>query len=394
MHIYGYIIQNEYAARVQDLKTYHAISKDILHRWCYPHLPPHELCTGAQYRGRGVTISPSAKVGAGVIGAGVRIGDGAVIQGCVIGDGVAIEAGAVLKNSHIWRGATIKAGARVTHSVVCDGAVVGQNAILERGCVLSYGVVIGPDVIVPEFTRVSLHKKAFDDDEDGDYETSMQSSSYQKSSMMGGCDCEVVGAGGKGFVWEAGDDCEMSDDEESPLRDVDVIRACSIGCVELEAWKRSLWASLPLVEEPSNDVDLEQFEDLMLDASHFKDTVSDMIATGYAEKHPPDNVILEIKGYKFAQNKEFHDCIAGIIPALLRICCNGDALTQSGIAQFLSLVKEDAWGHKILSNMIQDDDDEVHVIEAIEDYLLLPSVSDGVGGAFRLILHTLYNSGM
>ena len=71
--------------------------------------------------------------------------------------------------------------------------------------------------------------------------------------MMGGCDCEVVGAGGKGFVWEAGgvqlrsyiyvgikfpDDCEMSDDEESPLRDVDVIRACSIGCVELEAWKR------------------------------------------------------------------------------------------------------------------------------------------------------------
>ena len=53
--------------------------------------------------------------------------------------------------------------------MVCDGAVVGQNAILERGCVLSYGVVIGPDVIVPEFTRVSLHKKAFDDVRRRDY---------------------------------------------------------------------------------------------------------------------------------------------------------------------------------------------------------------------------------
>ena len=107
MHIYGYVIRNEYAARVHDLKTYHAISKDIIHRWCYPHLPPHDICTGNQYRGRGVTIAPTAKVGTGAFGAGVRIADNAVVEGCVIGDGVVIEAGVVLKNSYIWQGGDV-----------------------------------------------------------------------------------------------------------------------------------------------------------------------------------------------------------------------------------------------------------------------------------------------
>jgi len=43
MHVYGYILNNlppyaahEYAARVQDLRTYHSICRDIVTRWVYP----------------------------------------------------------------------------------------------------------------------------------------------------------------------------------------------------------------------------------------------------------------------------------------------------------------------------------------------------------------------
>ena len=35
----------------------------------------------------------------------------------------------------------------------------------------------------------------------------------------------------------------------------------------------------------------------------FIDVISDMISTGHADGHQPDNLLMEIKGYKFAQNK-------------------------------------------------------------------------------------------
>ena len=37
--------------------------------------------------------------------------------------------------------------------------------------------------------------------------------------------------------------------------------------------------------------------------SSFQRIVGEMISTGYTEKHPPDNLLMEIKGFKFAQNK-------------------------------------------------------------------------------------------
>ena len=44
-----------------------------------------------------------------------------------------------------------------------------------------------------------------------------------------------------------------------------------------------------------------------------------MVTTGHAEGHPPDNLLMEIKGYKFAQNKSFSDCIRGCVPSVLSI---------------------------------------------------------------------------
>jgi hypothetical protein len=38
-------------------------------------------------------------------------------------------------------------------------------------------------------------------------------------------------------------------------------------------------------------------------APTFFQVVGDMVTTGYEESHPADNLLMEIKGYKFAQNK-------------------------------------------------------------------------------------------
>ena len=39
------------------------------------------------------------------------------------------------------------------------------------------------------------------------------------------------------------------------------------------------------------------------DELEFLDIISDMVLTGYADGHQPENLLMEIKGYKFAQNK-------------------------------------------------------------------------------------------
>ena len=39
----------------------------------------------------------------------------------------------------------------------------------------------------------------------------------------------------------------------------------------------------------------------------FIGVISDMVTTGHSDGHQPDNLLMEIKGYKFAQNKVCYD---------------------------------------------------------------------------------------
>ena len=39
------------------------------------------------------------------------------------------------------------------------------------------------------------------------------------------------------------------------------------------------------------------------DIKAFLDIIGDMVTSGQADGHSPDNLLMEIKGYKFAQNK-------------------------------------------------------------------------------------------
>lgn len=41
--MYAYIIHQEYAARVQDPRSYHSICRDLVTRWVYPLVPDNPL---------------------------------------------------------------------------------------------------------------------------------------------------------------------------------------------------------------------------------------------------------------------------------------------------------------------------------------------------------------
>lgn len=45
--------------------------------------------------------------------------------------------------------------------------------------------------------------------------------------------------------------------------------------------------------------------------------VHDMLVSGWASRHPVSNSLLEVKSFKFAQNKSFAQMSAAVLPALL-----------------------------------------------------------------------------
>jgi translation initiation factor eIF-2B subunit epsilon len=116
--------QNEYAARVQDFRSYHSICRDIVTRWVYPLVPDAQLLPGSTYthtkrytyREQGVKVSRSAVIGeAVVLSRGAVVGDNAQLRRTIVGRDCVIGANTKISNSHIWKG---------TYRVRTDGMVL------------------------------------------------------------------------------------------------------------------------------------------------------------------------------------------------------------------------------------------------------------------------------
>ena len=66
-------------------------------------------------------------------------------------------------------------------------------------------------------------------------------------------------------------------------------------------------------------------------------------------------------GLKFAENKEFNNCLRGAVPAILDIAVGNSA--DASPAKVLTALKElltseTGWGNTILSALIQNEEDE------------------------------------
>jgi translation initiation factor eIF-2B subunit epsilon len=380
MHIYGYIIKDEYAARVQDPRTYHYICRDIVTRWVHPIVPDAQILQDSTfvhlkryvYKEQGVRVARSAVIGEGVVlGRGCIVEDDVVLEKCIVGRDCFIGRGAVVTESHIWQGARIGSDAIVKQAIVCDNAEVKAKAKVGRGCILSYNTIVGEGIALPDYTRISCQRRL---EEDGDRN--------KKSEELDNYDSEVIGKDGKGYLWTyygSGDytlDADDDDDDDTEKVPIDVLKAHSIGSKEEEVWKRFIWKKMPLPIEPdSGDEDEDDdFDDNMgnnIDNT-FNRIVGDMIVTGRAEGHPSENILMEIKGYKFAQNKSFSQCLRAVMPPILDIIASvGKTATRNQILSTMKdLIKVNGWGYVIMKAFLYDQKDEMTLIEATEDFVL------------------------
>jgi acetyltransferase-like isoleucine patch superfamily enzyme len=234
---------------VFDLRTYDSIASDVVRRWTYPFTIDSNFLSfgssdftcsrGNRYKDGNVRVGANTTIGPNtVLGSGMEVGDSVNIHLSTFGSGCVVEEGVTVNGSHAWKNVRIGAGATVDRALLCDGVIVGRNATVGRGCVLSFGVVIGDNVVVPEFTSLTRVPRklvqrrvrvleGWDDEYDDEVEgvsgggsgggagggggDSGQCGEATErefnwnsflASMIPETDVEVVGPGGVGRVWD------------------------------------------------------------------------------------------------------------------------------------------------------------------------------------------------
>uniref|UniRef100_A0A383VLX2 Translation initiation factor eIF2B subunit epsilon n=1 Tax=Tetradesmus obliquus TaxID=3088 RepID=A0A383VLX2_TETOB len=172
--IHCHILQGEYAARVHNLRSYDAVSRDLLARWAFPFVPDtnvfykagpwgpssYRYARGHKYLEAVTGCSRSAQLGRLLaVGAGAAIGDGCIVSQSVLGRGVSIGKNCRITGCYLQDGVVIGDNVTASHALLCEGVVVGSGATISPGVVLSYGVVVGPRHNVPAYAIVSLCKQ-------------------------------------------------------------------------------------------------------------------------------------------------------------------------------------------------------------------------------------------
>ncbi|KAL2072226.1 hypothetical protein VTL71DRAFT_11569 [Oculimacula yallundae] len=205
--IHTEVVQDHYAARVFNLQSYEAVSKDVLGRWTYPLVPDSNLLAGQTYkfeRGgfckeNGVILARTCKVGKRtVIGKDTSVGDGSVISNSIIGRRCFIGKNVTINNAFLWDDVSVGDGSTVDRTIIASEAVVGKGCKIQPGALLSFGVRIADNKEVTENSRITCAKRKADDYNDSDNEPLIAVPT----------DPAIVGEGGSGYGFDDDSDAE------------------------------------------------------------------------------------------------------------------------------------------------------------------------------------------
>jgi len=322
--IHAHVLDSEYAARITDLRTYDAVSKDIVRRWAYPIVPENNLFLdtsyqffrGGIYKEADVQVDRACRIGKDtVIGRGSCFGPGSSVKGSVLGRNVVIGSNVEVENSYIWDGAVLEDGCTVSNALVCANATVGKNSQIQAGAVVSYGCAIGEGFVLGRCKKVTTQTNDdLSDDDDDEFESlePQEQSEGPKVLTADSSDSGDVGKGGIGRLWEP----------EEPEEDM----------------VRCIGAAKPKVQYDSSDTESSDESDESEEAEEpderkFQNEAVATVERGYQDGISVDNMKLEINSLKFAYNSSFGDCANAVLRAILSIGVSKDP--KNGFSKML-----------------------------------------------------------
>jgi len=94
-----------------------------------------------------------------VLGANCTIGEGAMLDRCMLSEGCVVGPGAIIRDSILFSSVVIEANARVTGAILGQGVVIKSKANVLSGAVLGGSVVIGEGHTVPLGARVTVAQR-------------------------------------------------------------------------------------------------------------------------------------------------------------------------------------------------------------------------------------------
>ncbi|KAL4171223.1 hypothetical protein KRP22_009321 [Phytophthora ramorum] len=418
------VVTDEFAARVMDPRTYAGVSQAILQRWVFPMVPDanylgagdathYEYLRGMRYKDANVTLARTCDVQREcILGAGTTIADHARVRKSAIGKNCEIGENVTIDGSFLWSNVVVEDGATVTNAILCDNVVVKRGAVVGEGCVLSFGVVIGEGFSLPPFTKVTTSVAQVEDD--GFSSDEDEKASDKKDEAVGGdaqaqWDPKDVGVGGVGRLWTLDEDDievdsdseEENDDEEQELaeakkqaRRLEKLKSTLIGARDVVSKKMRRWEEWDTLS--SSEEEDEDEDDLLAEANMtalevpFQQIIRENVCTGDAAGHNVDDLFMEIKSFKFAQNRSFAEVIGAILPGLLDLIPTGNGQSAMTILGNVR-AKFQKWS-SVIQRCLVEQEDQLAVVDALENYCVAPEERRVLWlPLFRFLLQTVYD---
>ncbi|KCV71608.1 hypothetical protein H696_01026 [Fonticula alba] len=198
MNIFAHVVAgSSYAAPIRFLRSYDAVSRDVIGRWTFPLVPDtnfsartHYICNHRLvYREQGIlpshdclstthdknkpasSLSLEVSLPSGsplhpdlaysselvknvVIGRGVRVGSATRVADSVLGEGSQIGDNTSITGSYLLGRVLIGDGVHVVDSILGPGVVIRDGAVIEANCVLGSGVIVDSGVTLKTGTRL------------------------------------------------------------------------------------------------------------------------------------------------------------------------------------------------------------------------------------------------
>lgn len=151
--IHTHIVFHQYAARVEDLKSYDLTSQDISGRWTFPMCPDSNLVLGQKYslntdktyREKRVSLGRTSVVKKrSVLGADAMIDERSVVSKSTVGRRCRIGKDVRIEGAHLWDDVNIMDGSTIRNSVIAEKVEVGKNCSITTDSLVSQGVRTPP----------------------------------------------------------------------------------------------------------------------------------------------------------------------------------------------------------------------------------------------------------
>uniref|UniRef100_A0A7R9UEV4 W2 domain-containing protein n=1 Tax=Pinguiococcus pyrenoidosus TaxID=172671 RepID=A0A7R9UEV4_9STRA len=403
--IYAHVLPAEqYAAKIEDFRTYAHVSFDVVRRLVLPYAPDtpffgdstFRASRNGCYRERGVDIDRTASIGPlCLISSGTRVGPGSRLERCLVGRDCVIGANVELTDCILWSGVQVWNDVQATNAILCDQVLIGSNVKIPRGCVIGICCTIDTGVGLPEFTRITRRgpdSLLQEDSRDESTDDGMDGGSFDVVKLEGRdafSDPTLVGEEGIGRRWNPAEEDEDYDGDDvdddsifSSLRQsgIDALMCESWGAHEVDTWRQQLHDDFP--SETDDDEPIVGVATEMHAADDdFIDSVRDMIQEhmhnqgeqGASGDH--DDLLMEIKSLKFSQNRDWGECLVGFTFALLDMTAEAvpegegvDERNRNEVLRNLQLVTGRL--ASLGNRMVHEDRDELGIVRAVEDAAL------------------------